>query len=76
MEIGVFDLIQIKEKQIKVSVDYVAALKTYWRERVRMAQILKGNFPDDADETRGPAAEPAVQVTSPTNQTDSSENHE
>jgi outer membrane protein, heavy metal efflux system len=76
MEIGVFDLIQIKEKQIQVSVDYVAARKTYWRERVRMAQILKGDLPDDANEMRGPAPGSAVQIASPTNQTDSSENHE
>jgi outer membrane protein, heavy metal efflux system len=75
MEIGVFDLIQIKEKQIRVSVDYVAALKTYWRERIQMAQILKGKLPDDADETRGPAAEPAAHITSPkNNQGDSSGN--
>jgi cobalt-zinc-cadmium efflux system outer membrane protein len=76
MEIGVFDLLQIKEKQIRVSVEYVAALKTYWRERVRLTQILKGKLPDDADEMRSPAAEPAAHITSPINQADSSGNHQ
>lgn len=76
MEIGVFDLIQIKEKQIQVSVDYVDALKTYWRERIRMAQILKGKLPDDGDEMTSSAAEPAAQITSPTNQSDPSGNRE
>jgi outer membrane protein, heavy metal efflux system len=61
MEVGIFDLLEIKEKQIRVSVEYVAALKAYWRERVRLAQTLKGKLPDDADETKAPAAEPAAQ---------------
>jgi cobalt-zinc-cadmium efflux system outer membrane protein len=68
MQIGVFDLLQAKEKQIRVSVEYVEALKTYWRERVRLAQILKGKLPDGADDTRGSAAERAAQITSSMNQ--------
>jgi cobalt-zinc-cadmium efflux system outer membrane protein len=76
MEIGVFDLLQIKEKQIRVSVEYVAALKAYWRERVRLDQILRGKLPDDADETRSPGAEPAPQIASSKNQDDSSVNHQ
>src|SRR5215468_385807 len=76
MEIGVFDLLQIKEKQIRVSVEYVAALKAYWRERVRLAQMLKGKLPDDADETRSLSAEPEPQITSSMNQNDSSGNHQ
>jgi len=60
-ELGIFDLLEIKEKQIRVSVEYVAALKEYWRERVRLAETLKGKLPDDADETKAPAAEPAAQ---------------
>jgi outer membrane protein, heavy metal efflux system len=66
MEVGLFDLLEIKEKQIRVSVEYVGALKAYWRERVRLAQTLKGKLPDDADETRAAPAEPAVQTTSST----------
>jgi outer membrane protein, heavy metal efflux system len=60
MELGIFDLLDIKEKQIKVSVEYAAALKAYWRERIRLAQILKGKLPDDANETKAPAPEPAA----------------
>jgi cobalt-zinc-cadmium efflux system outer membrane protein len=74
MEIGVFDLLQIKEKQIRVSVEYVAALKAYWQERIRLAQVLKGKLPDDADETRSPGAELAPQINSSMN--DSSGNHQ
>jgi hypothetical protein len=60
MELGIFDLLDIKEKQIRVSVEYAAALKAYWRERIRLAQILKGKLPDDADETKASASEPAA----------------
>lgn len=74
MQIGVFDLLQAKEKQIRVSVDYVAVLKTYWRERFRLAQILKGKLPDDADDARGDAPQPAAQITSSINQAASSGN--
>ncbi len=59
-ELGIFDLLDIKEKQIKVSVEYATALKTYWRRRVRLAQILKGKLPDDVEETKTPAPEPAA----------------
>lgn len=66
MELGIFDLLDIKEKQIRVSVEYITALKTYWRERVRLAQTLKGKLPDDGDETRAAPAEPTAQTTSST----------
>jgi cobalt-zinc-cadmium efflux system outer membrane protein len=66
MELGIFDLLDIKEKQIRVSVEYIAALKAYWRERVRLAETLKGKLPDGADETMTAPAEPAAPTTSTT----------
>ena len=71
-QLGVFDLLQAKEKQIRASLEYVAALKTYWRERARFAQILNGKLPDDADDIRGTAVESAAQITSSMNQAASS----
>jgi cobalt-zinc-cadmium efflux system outer membrane protein len=47
MQIGVFELLQAKQQQIKAAEDYVGALTTYWRERWRFAQLLKGKLPDE-----------------------------
>jgi cobalt-zinc-cadmium efflux system outer membrane protein len=45
MQIGVFQLLQAKERQIRAGEEYVSALTTYWRERWRFAQLLKGKLP-------------------------------
>lgn len=45
MQIGVFQLLQAKEQQIKAAEEYVGALTTYWRERWLFAQLLKGKLP-------------------------------
>src|SRR5216683_6102590 len=42
MQLGVFQLLQAKEREIRASLDYVTALTAYWRERTRLAQILNG----------------------------------
>ena len=44
MQIGVFQLLQAKERQIRAEEEYVGALATYWRERWRFAQLLKGKL--------------------------------
>jgi cobalt-zinc-cadmium efflux system outer membrane protein len=49
MQIGVFQLLQARERQIRASLDYVTALSTYWKERARLAQILAGKLPDDTE---------------------------
>ncbi|HML93008.1 TolC family protein [Methyloceanibacter sp.] len=50
MQIGVFQLLQAKERQIKAGEDYVRALTTYWRERWRFAQLLKGKLPAEEND--------------------------
>jgi cobalt-zinc-cadmium efflux system outer membrane protein len=61
MHIGVFERLQAKQQQIRAGEEYVRALTTYWRERWRFAQLLKGKLPDD--EQNG--GESAVAVSSP-----------
>ncbi len=74
MQLGVFQLLQAKERQIRTSLEYVTALITYWRERARLAQILNGKLPDEADRTTGPAAVPRTQIFPSENQLISSGN--
>lgn len=47
MHIGVFELLQAKQQQIKAADGYVGALTNYWRERWRFAQLLMGKLPDE-----------------------------
>lgn len=61
MQIGVFELLQAKQQQIRAGEEYVRALTTYWRERWRFAQLLKGKLPND--EQNG--GESAVAASSP-----------
>lgn len=49
MQIGVFQLLQAKERQIQAGEGYVEALTSYWRDRWRFAQILMGKLPDETD---------------------------
>ncbi len=51
MQLGVFELLRAKERQIRASLEYVTALTTYWRERARLAQILNGKLPNEADDS-------------------------
>jgi outer membrane protein, heavy metal efflux system len=66
MQLGVFQLLKAKERQIQVSLEYVAALTTYWRERTRFAQILYGKLPDEMDGIAGTPS--AASITSQANQ--------
>jgi cobalt-zinc-cadmium efflux system outer membrane protein len=65
MQLGVFQLLKAKERQIQVSLEYVAALTTYWRERTRLAQILYGKLPDEMDGIAGTPS--AASITSQAN---------
>jgi len=53
MQIGVFQLLEAKERQIRAGQEYVTALTNYWRERARLAQILSGKLPDEAEGSGG-----------------------
>lgn len=74
MQLGVFDLLRAKERQIRASLDYVTALTAYWRERSRLAQILVGKLPDEGDGSRGAIAVPTAPIVSLGNQPISSGN--
>ena len=56
MQLGVFQLLQARDRQIRASLEYVTALSTYWKERARLAQILAGKVPDEAARTPGTSA--------------------
>jgi len=51
MQLGVFQLLLAEERQIRASLEYVTALTTYRRERARLAQILSGKLPNEADDS-------------------------
>jgi outer membrane protein, heavy metal efflux system len=63
-QIGVFQLLQAKEKQIRANLDYVTALTTYWKERVRLAEILNGKLPEESNGYGGTVEEPRRQTIS------------
>ena len=56
MQLGVFQLLQARDRQIRASLEYVTALSTYWKERARLAQILAGKVPDEPARTAGTSA--------------------
>jgi cobalt-zinc-cadmium efflux system outer membrane protein len=74
MQLGVFQLLQAKERQIRASLEYVTALTTYWRERALLAQILNGKLPDELEGNRAAVAISTAQATSSGNQLISSGN--
>ena len=53
MQIGVFQLLEAKQQQIRAGEEYVTALATYWKERWRFFQLLMGKLPDDGNEGSG-----------------------
>ena len=56
MQLGVFQLLQARDRQIRASLEYVTALSTYWKERARLAQILAGKVPDEPARSPGTSA--------------------
>lgn len=47
MQLGVFRLIEAKQRQLRVAQESVTALAEYWRARVRFGVLMKGKLPDD-----------------------------
>jgi outer membrane protein, heavy metal efflux system len=64
MQLGVFQLLQAKERQIRATLEYVTTLSTYWKERARLAQILAGKLPDETESSASSAAMSGAQNTS------------
>jgi outer membrane protein, heavy metal efflux system len=64
-QLGVFQLLKAKERQIRVSLEYVSVQTTYWQERTRFAQILYGKLPEEMD--GGAGAPSGASITSEAN---------
>jgi cobalt-zinc-cadmium efflux system outer membrane protein len=45
MQIGAFQLLQAKEKEVEAGITYIEALRDYWTARTRMEQIRSGRVP-------------------------------
>ena len=45
MQIGIFQLLRDRERQIETGVAYVEALREYWLARADLAQIASGRLP-------------------------------
>ncbi len=56
MQIGVFELLQARDRQIRAAQDYVTSLASYWSARARLGQILSGKIPDEQERAGGPVA--------------------
>jgi outer membrane protein, heavy metal efflux system len=56
MQLGVFQLLQARDRKIRASLEYVTALSTYWKERAACANP-RGKLPDETART---AATPTI----------------
>lgn len=45
MQVGVFQLLRVREQQIETAVAYIEALREYWLSRTDLEQILIGRLP-------------------------------
>ncbi|MCF8144000.1 MAG: TolC family protein [Deltaproteobacteria bacterium] len=52
MFLGVFDLLMIKRMEIRASLGYIDALKTYWMAQSDMEELLAGKLPPHSTDMR------------------------
>jgi cobalt-zinc-cadmium efflux system outer membrane protein len=45
MQLGVFDLLRARERQIQAAAAYVETLRDYWVARTDLGQLLSGRLP-------------------------------
>jgi outer membrane protein, heavy metal efflux system len=45
MQLGVFELLRVREQQIRVAMTYIETLRDYWLARTDLAQLLSGRLP-------------------------------
>jgi cobalt-zinc-cadmium efflux system outer membrane protein len=62
MQLGVFDLLQARERQIQAGVGYIEALRDYWLARTKLGQILSGRLPVPERIQTGPMERPTNMV--------------
>lgn len=48
MQLGVFQLLQTRQRQVLTGQRYISALRAYWVARTRMDQLLNGRLPGNA----------------------------
>ena len=53
MQLGVFDLLRARERQIQAAVAYVETLRDYWLARTDLGQLLSGRLPRPNGVTMG-----------------------
>jgi cobalt-zinc-cadmium efflux system outer membrane protein len=46
MQIGVFQLLHVKQQQINTGIEYIAALRSYWMARSELDQMINGVLPE------------------------------
>jgi cobalt-zinc-cadmium efflux system outer membrane protein len=46
MQLGVFDLLRARERQIQAAVAYIETLRDYWLARTDLGQMLSGRLPN------------------------------
>jgi cobalt-zinc-cadmium efflux system outer membrane protein len=46
MQLGVFDLLRARERQIQAAIAYIETLRDYWLARTDLGQILSGRLPN------------------------------
>jgi cobalt-zinc-cadmium efflux system outer membrane protein len=58
MQVGVFQLLDARRKQLEAQRDYVNALRDYWRERATLEQLIAGRLAGTfaSNEPRRPSA--------------------
>jgi cobalt-zinc-cadmium efflux system outer membrane protein len=45
MQLGVFDLLRVREQQIRAAIAYIDMLRDYWLARTDLEQVLNGRLP-------------------------------
>jgi outer membrane protein, heavy metal efflux system len=45
MQLGVFELLRVREQQIRVAMTYIETLRDYWLAHTDLAQLLSGRLP-------------------------------
>ena len=48
-QLGIFELLRAEETYVRASLDHITALTEYWHERARLAQMLSGKLPEEAE---------------------------
>jgi cobalt-zinc-cadmium efflux system outer membrane protein len=57
MQLGVFELLRVREQQIRVAMTYIETLRDYWLARTDLAQLLSGRLPSSNGMAIGPREE-------------------